>query len=181
MLRTSSTREDRGREGRMRWTPAVMLGCLLVPWLLLSPVQVLSQDVPEIVDLLAGSWEGEGELLGRPGDFSMTWDAREGGFLRLSFRNGWTADDGTVTPVLAAEAVYHLRGDSGLGVWMDSRPQQLTLQAELTDSSMVVLWTAAAETGRTEYVVRGDMAHVIDVVFVDGVERPFAEASYRRR
>ena len=51
----------------------------------------------------------------------------------------------------------------------------------LSDTSVVTRWTAESEQGRTEYVVRSaDEVMVRDFVLVDGTERPFGEARYRR-
>lgn len=140
-----------------------------------------SIGVPAVFAKLEGSWTGSGVLLGRPATFSMRWEIAEGGFVRLSFSNVWVGDDGTRTPVLSSEATYLAVGDSALGVWLDGRPQRLTLHAALTDSTVITTWTAATERGRTEYRVRSaDEVVVRDVVFVDGAERRFAEATYRR-
>jgi hypothetical protein len=66
-------------------------------------------------------------------------------------------------------------------VWLDGRPQQLRIQVTVTDSSLVSAWTADAEEGRTESVVRSrDAVTVRDLVYVDGEARLFAEADYRR-
>ena len=130
---------------------------------------------------LEGQWVGSGVLLGRQAEFQMRWEVKAEGFVRLIFSNGWISEDGSLTPVLTSEATYLPSGSSALGVWLDDRPQQLTLRATLTDSTVVTNWTADAEEGRTEYVVRSpDEVVVFDIVYVDGAERRFAEATYRR-
>ena len=89
--------------------------------------------------------------------------------------------DGTSTPVLSAEATYFRKDGTIVGVWVDDRPQRLTLEGVVTDSSLVVEWSADLEDGRTEYVVRSaDLVFVRDFVSSAGVERRFAEATYRR-
>jgi hypothetical protein len=141
------------------------------------------QDVgpPPIITDLLGEWEGSGTLLGRPAEFRMEWELVEPGFLRLSFTNSWIGADGVSTPVLSAQPTYLLNGPSAIGVWLDDRPQRLTLEARITDSSLVVHWLAEKETGRTEYLVSGpDSVVVRDFVFSEESERMFAEASYRR-
>ena len=111
----------------------------------------------------------------------MEWTSLGGGFVRLSYTNAWVGEDGDTIPVLSAEATYRAQGSTALGVWLDSRPQQLTLNAVLTDSSVVTRWTAAAETGRTEYVLLSPNEAVVrDFVIVDGADQPFGEATYRR-
>jgi len=135
----------------------------------------------DVFAALEGHWIGEGTLLGRDASFTMHWDATNPEFVRLSFTNAWTGADGTETPVLEAEALYHPRGSTASGVWIDDRPQRLVLDAEATDSTLITHWTAEAEEGRTEYVVRArDLVIVRDFVHVDGVQRPFGEAMYRR-
>ena len=111
----------------------------------------------------------------------MRWEIGTEGFVRLVFSNAWVGADGSRTPVLSSEATYFPSGSSALGVWLDDRPQRLTLHATLTDSTVITLWTADAEEGRTEYVVRSAEEVVVrDIVYVDGSERRFAEATYRR-
>lgn len=139
------------------------------------------QSVPAVFAALAGSWEGQGELLGRSAVYEMHWEIGADGFVVLTFSNAWVGPDGGRTPVLASRAVYLPSGSAATGVWVDSRPQRLTLQATLTDTSVVTEWTAAEERGRTEYRVTGqDTAEVLDYVYVEGDERLFGRAVYRR-
>ncbi len=139
-------------------------------------------SVPSAFSTLQGAWEGSGVLLNRPAEFQMLWEVMGSGFIRLAFSNSWVDDGGQSTPVLSSQAVYYLRGSSAIGVWLDDRPQRLTLEASVTDSSVVTHWTAAAEEGRTEYLIRSlEEVVVRDFVYVNGSERLFAEASFRRR
>ncbi len=134
-----------------------------------------------IIDELSGRWEGTGVLLGRPAVFEMSWRPLDDGFVRLSFTNAWVDEQGRRTPVLAAEAVYLFEGDGGVGVWLDDRPRQLTSRATVTDSSLVVHWRAEDEEGWTEYRIESDgTIAVTDTVLVDGEERTFGVATYRR-
>ena len=138
-------------------------------------------DAADVFARLEGRWVGTGALLGRPAEFSMRWTTDEAGFVRLAFRNGWVGEDGGVTPVLAAEALYRPGDSTAVGVWLDDRPQRLRLTATLTDSTVITHWVADAEEGRTEYRVRSaDEVVVRDFVQAGDVERLFAEASYRR-
>lgn len=158
-------------------------GLLLITAFASATAQQLGQAAEETVfAALEGDWEGSGTLMQRPASFSMRWESTGDGFMRLTYTNAFVGDDGTVTPVLTANAVYFVRGSSAIGVWLDTRPQRLTIEALLTDSSVVSSWTAASETGRTEYVVHSaDSVTVRDFVDVNGTERLFGEATYRRR
>jgi hypothetical protein len=140
-----------------------------------------SPVLPAVFTALQGEWVGEGRLLGRPAEFSMRWESSAPGFVHLAFANTWVAEDGTRTPVLSAAAVYYPRGDQATGVWLDNRPQQITLNATLTDSTVTTTWTAESEQGRTKYrILSADSIEVRDFVIVEGTERPFGEAHYRR-
>lgn len=130
---------------------------------------------------LDGTWEGSGTLFGRPAAFRMRREVAGEGFVRLTFSNAFVTDTGE-TPVLTSHAAYYVHGRSATGVWVDNRPQRITLVAAVTDSSVVTEWTAESEEGRTEYVLRSaDVVVVRDIVYSNGSERVFAEATYRRR
>ncbi|MCH7892165.1 MAG: hypothetical protein IH921_11745 [Gemmatimonadetes bacterium] len=137
-------------------------------------------DLDRVLATLEGSWEGEGELLGRPATFMMTWEiALNGKFLRLDFRNAF-ADIDPVHPVLESHAYYLLGGPTLTGQWMDSRGVILSLRAEVVGSALVTHWTGE-ESGRTEYrVIDEDTLEVIDYVRAEGEYRLFAKARYRR-
>jgi hypothetical protein len=162
----------------------------VVGWLVLHPVvletSVTAQEgghsgIPAVFTTLEGRWTGAGELMGRPAEFEMRWQTEAGGFVGLFFKNAWVSGDGSVTPVLSSVATYYPKGSSALGVWLDDRPQRLTLDAVLTDSTVTTNWAGDAEKGRTEYRVRSPDAVVVrDFVYVDGSERLFAEATYSR-
>jgi hypothetical protein len=140
-----------------------------------------STPTPTVFAKLAGQWIGTGMLMGRSAEFTMTWQSDVDGFVRLRFTNAWIGENGSRTPVLTSEATYYPAGAAAIGVWLDDRPQRIRLEAVLTDSSVVTTWTADTEAGRTEYIVRApDSVVVRDFVSVDGSERPFAEATYRR-
>lgn len=147
----------------------------------LLPIPVQGQDGGGgVFDRLEGRWVGRGTLMGRPAVFEMRWEA-VGGFVRLSFSNGFVGDGGETHPLLSAEATYRAQSDGAVGVWVDTRPQRIRLTATLSDSSVVTDWVADAEAGRTEYIVVGaDDVVVRDFVRVDGELRAFGEARYRR-
>jgi hypothetical protein len=161
--------------GRL-WASAVAL-------LFAAPAGTAAQTSapPAVLAGLEGEWVGSGVLLGRSGTFRMEWRALEPGFVHLSFSNAWVDGQDTI-PVLTSEATYLVRDRGALGVWIDTRPQQLTLSATLSDTSVVTEWTAPAERGRTEYFVRSPQEVVVrDFVYANGSEQLFGEATYRRR
>ena len=158
-----------------------------VLWLsILSPVVAAQEDlprgIPRVFSTLQGTWDGSGTLLGRPAHFQMHWEVVGKGFVRLGFSNSWVTEGADDTPVLSAQASYYVQDSSGLGVWLDDRPQRLILDVAVTDASVTTSWTAEEEAGRTEYLVRSnDEVLVRDFVRNDEFERLFAEAVYHRR
>lgn len=166
----------------MRYRLCQVLGFLILPVAVGAQVSQPATDVASVFSALEGAWDGVGTLLGRRAEFDMEWSVGEGGFVHLSFANSWVSEDGSRTPVLRSEASYLVSGSSAQGVWIDTRPQRIQLDAVLTDTSVVTTWTAEAERGRTEYTVRSlDEVYVRDLVEADGEFRLFAEARYRRR
>ncbi|MBT8395811.1 MAG: hypothetical protein KJN92_02540 [Gemmatimonadetes bacterium] len=156
--------------------------CLSIPNPMLAAQEGSQPDVPPVFLTLQGTWEGSGTLLGRPARFQMHWEIVGNGFVRLGYSNSWVAEGGDDIPVLSSQATYLLEGSSGLGVWIDDRPQRLILDVAVTDSSVITIWTAEAEVGRTEYVVQSNKEVLVrDFVSADDSERLFAEAVYRRR
>ena len=90
-----------------------------------SPIAARQESVPElpsVFSVLEGSWVGTGLLMGRSAAFKLTWEAHVGGFVLLTFSNGWVQDGGGLTPVLTAHATYLVDGSSAVGVWVDDRP-----------------------------------------------------------
>jgi hypothetical protein len=153
------------------------MGAVIAPPASAQPAQPF--EIAPVFASLEGTWEGSGVLLGRPAVFEMRWESESPSFARLSFSNAWMDEEGARTPVLTSRAVYFVRGDSALGVWLDDRPQRISLEAVLTDSTLVTSWSAESERGRTEYVVQSaTMVVVRDFVIADGAERLFAEATY---
>lgn len=151
---------------------------LLVLGLALSTAHPLGAQVFE---KLEGDWEGTGTLLGRAAAFRMSWERAGDGFVRLAFENAFVDDQGARTPVLTAEAVYLVRDSTAVGVWIDSRPQRIRLDAEVTATHVLTTWTAESERGRTEYVVEADGGVVVrDYVEATEGLRLFGEARYRR-
>jgi len=168
------------RQTPLRVAVLLAIGCA-PPGPALAAQEDPASSVPMVFAKLEGRWIGSGVLLGRPAEFTMDWQIGTEGFVRLVFSNAWVGEEGNRTPVLSSEATYLPGESSALGVWLDDRPQRLTLEAALTDSTIMTSWTAEAEEGRTEYVVRSPEEVVVrDIVYVDGSERPFAEAIYRR-
>lgn len=141
--------------------------------------------VPDVVSRLAGRWEGEGTLLGRPARFRMAWTrVLEGRFLRLDFASEWVSGDGAAEPVMEATAHYRLgsEGRSALpGSWADVRGAMLALCASPERGALVVAWDAASEAGRTVYRPGADGAVlVVDSVRTAAGWTEFARARYFR-
>ena len=139
-------------------------------------------DLPSIFSSLEGAWEGIGVLFGRPATFELVWEIGATGFVHLSFSIASVEEGGSSIPALSARATYWVEEASVSGVWIDDRPQRLMLDAAVTDSSVVTNWSAEAEDGRTEYLLRSPTSLVVrDFVRVDGANQLFAEATYQRR
>lgn len=134
---------------------------------------------PAILEHLVGSWEGEGELFGRPTRFAMTWEWELGGaFLTLRYEiRGETRMD--------ARAYYRIRegeGEALDGIWVDSRKEVVELEAVATDSTLETGWRSPTERGRTVYRRSGaDSLEVRDFVHDGTGWRPFGVARYARR
>ena len=138
---------------------------------------------PQVLDRLVGSWEGEGELFGRPATFSMTWSpVLAGEFLRLEYENRLVEADGSHRTVLEAFALYRVaEGERLRGTWFDTRGQVLELRAVATDSTLVTRWIGESEQGRTTYrVIDSGTVEVEDDVLEDKGWRRFGKATYRR-
>jgi hypothetical protein len=161
---------------------AAALSFLAVPVVGVAQESEVTVGLPPVFNGLEGSWEGTGVLLQRPAEFHMEWRVASGGFVRLSFTNAWVDERGNRTPVLRSEATYLVRGRAVQGVWIDSRPQRIRLDAVVTDSSLVTTWTAEVERGRTEYIVRSSSELMVrDLVEINGEFQGFGEARYTRR
>ena len=137
-------------------------------------------QVPAVFSALNGTWSGAGTLMGRPASFEMQWRTLDGGFVELHFTNAFVDASGAVTPVLEARALYRPSGTTAIGVWIDTRPQRIQLESEISQSAVITNWTAATERGRTEYRIEEGGVTVRDYVEADGEMRLFAEARYTR-
>jgi len=118
--------------------------------------------------------------MGRSASFEMTWRVQEGGFVELRFRNGFLDASGTVTPVLEARAIYRPSGTTAVGVSIDTRPQHIQLESDVSETAVITRWTAPSEQGRTEYEIEDGGVTVRGYVAADGGMRLFAEARYER-
>lgn len=132
---------------------------------------------PPILDHLAGSWEGDGELFGRPTRFAMTWEWELGeAFLGLRYE---------IRGEVRMDARAHYRivaGDTLDGVWVDSRGEIVELAAVGTDSTLETEWRSPTERGRTVYRrTAPDSLHVQDFVGDGTGWRLFGDARYARR
>ena len=138
---------------------------------------------PVAIERLTGSWEGEGELFGRPAAFSMSWSpVLAGRFVELRFENRLVLEDGSEQTVLQSVAFYRVDADGGLsGSWFDTRGQTISLSATTGPSEVSTLWTGDTEEGRTTYaIIDDDSVEVFDEVRSGDERRPFGRATYRR-
>lgn len=149
-----------------------------------------SEDRPataaNVLDRLPGTWEGKGELFGKPALFRMEWSRALGDrFLRLEFSSAFAprAPEADPIPVLSATAFYRPGAPETSGTWLDSRGMVLPLAASVSESTLVVRWGAEgdAEQGRTAYAWTGPgTCRVTDEVLKDGKYEVFATADYWR-
>lgn len=147
----------------------------------LAPSSLTAQTAAPVFDRLAGEWQGEGTLMGRSAEFTMTWTPH-GELATLAFSNAFPDSTGAVTPVLDAVAAYRTVRETPEGVWLDSRGVRIEIDWEAPDDSTLVAdWSAPNESGRTTYRVVGpDGVEVTDEVRADDGWRTFATARYRR-
>lgn len=164
-----------------RLVVAIVVGSVVTAVGTAAPV--FGQDVREpapIFDLLQGEWEGRGILMGRDGEFTLSWDHR-GRYAVLSFSNAFVDTGGAVTPVLTSAAVYRTSPAHGDAVWLDSRGVRIEIRWEADDSTLLSHWTAPTEEGRTTYRILADeRLEVTDEVVGDQGLRVFARATYVR-
>lgn len=125
---------------------------------------------------LQGTWQGEGELLGRPAQFRMRWsELADGRYVRLEFENRFASD---AEAALSAVAYYPTGEGQAAGWWFDSRGERLSLQIDAGDSRLAVEWSSPTERGRTIYQPTQDGVLVVDSVVRGGVLTEFARARY---
>lgn len=139
-----------------------------------------AQDTAPVFGQLAGEWRGEGTLMGRQAQFTMSWQMQDS-FAVLTFSNSFVAEDGQVTAVLNSAAIYRASPDNPEAVWLDSRGVRVEIRWETSDSALVSNWTAPTESGRTTYHVRTrNEIEVVDEVMSGDAWRTFATARYTR-
>lgn len=160
-------------------SPPIALAALALASLLV-PSSLTAQTTAPVFDRLAGEWQGEGTLMGRSAEFTLTWTLR-GELATLVFSNAFADSTGALTPVLEAVAAYRTVQETPEAVWLDSRGVRIEIDWQATDSTLVADWSAPTESGRTTYrVVDPDAVEVTDEVRTDDGWRTFATARYRR-
>ena len=159
----------------MRWYRLGLFALLLsATW------PLAAQETAAVFEQLGGEWRGEGTLMGRQAQFTMSWQPQHG-FAVLTFSNSFVAEGGQITPVLNSVAVYRTSPDNPEAVWLDSRGARVEIRWETSDSALVSHWTAPTEWGRTTYrVSSGDEIEVVDEVLNGDTWRTFATARYVR-
>ena len=154
--------------------------CVLVLVAIAAARPLTGQESDPIFGRLTGEWTGEGTLMGRTAQFTMTWKHQRG-FAVLEFANAFVNSDQQTTPVLNAVALYRSSPANPEAVWLDSRNQRVEIRWEALDSTLVSHWTAATEAGRTTYrVLSIDHVEVVDEVLSGDAWRIFGTAEYRR-
>lgn len=126
---------------------------------------------------LAGVWQGSGEVRGMASVQKMNWESvLDGKFLRLSFDNRMSGDDGKAWR-FSAQAFYRIQDDGTIaGAWFDSRGVSFPLSGNIDqDDTLTILWgTDDTERGRTSYRLTAAGLEVTDEVLMpDGGWRTF--------
>lgn len=151
---------------------------LLLGALLAAPA--VAQRQAPVFAHLQGRWEGEGTLFGGPARFEMEWTPKHG-VVVLTFSNATVDAAGAATPILGAVAIYRTTTAAPRATWEDTRGVQVTITWVATDSVLTSTWTAATESGQTEYAVQPDgTVEVTDHVMRNGELVLFGQATYRR-
>ncbi len=130
-----------------------------------------------IFEHLEGTWEGEGELMGRPASFAMKWERELGGrFMGLSYEiRGETQMEARAHYRVAEQDTVH-------GVWVDSRGEILELRATVSDSALTTIWQSPTERGRTIYRQTGVASVEVQDFFYTGTDwQLFGAATYARK
>jgi len=133
---------------------------------------------------LAGDWHGAGEVRGMASAQKMSWQpVLDGKFLRLSFDNRMSGDDGK-TWRFSAQALYRIQDDGTIaGTWFDSRGVSFPLSGSIAeDDTLTILWgTDDTERGRTSYRLTTAGLEVTDEVLMpEGGWRTFGQARLTR-
>ena len=134
---------------------------------------------------LTGDWQGAGEVRGMASAQKMSWEpVLEGKFLRLSFENHMTGDDGREWP-FSAQAFYRIQDNGTItGTWFDSRGVSFPLSGDIgEDKTLTILWgTDDTERGRTRYRLTATGLDVTDEVMTkEGSWRSFGRSQLARR
>ena len=150
--------------------------------LLLSLVLVagFAQSGPDpLLSRLAGTWSGDGTVLGQPSKIEMTWSWELGGqFLRLTFKNTMPKS------VFEGHAYYRATSDGRYrGMWFDNSGMFRPLDARRDGDALVSKWgTPETEEGETTYRFTSDSRmEVVDrVKSKDGTWREFGRSVVTR-
>jgi hypothetical protein len=149
--------------------------------LLLSLVIVagFAQSGPDpLLSRLAGTWSGNGTVLGQPSKIEMTWNWELGGqFLRLTFKNTMPKS------VFEGHAYYRATSGGYRGMWFDNAGMFRPLDARRDGDALVSKWgTPDTEEGETTYRLTSDsrMEIVDRVKSKDGTWREFGRSLVTR-
>ena len=124
-----------------------------------------------------GDWKGTGTLFQKPAEYTMSWDyVLDSSFVRLQFTNmivggGWTFE---------AQGFYPM-SSKGNGTWVDNRGVTQSLDIDVTENELTVIWESSTEKGKTVYSINTDgTLSVLDFVFKNDNWKQFGEAKYVR-
>ncbi|MEZ0242074.1 MAG: hypothetical protein ACAH11_01780 [Sphingomonas sp.] len=140
-----------------------------------------ARAAPDDLDwLLFGSWQGEGEFMGRPSTAGLIARMAVGDrFLEIL----WQVDTKGGTPRSYEGRGLYRPGERGWdGYWFDSSGAIRPLTASAGAASFRVQWgTPETERGTSTYALSGETLVVEDVVFTAQGPRAFATHRLKRR
>jgi hypothetical protein len=134
---------------------------------------------------LTGGWQGTGEVRGMESAQRMSWEpVLDGQFLRLSFDNRMSGEDGREWH-FSAQAFYRIEDDGTIaGTWFDSRGVSFPLSGSIgEDDTLTISWgTDDTERGRTSYRLAAAGLEVTDEVLLpEGGWRTFGRTRLTRQ
>lgn len=164
----------------MKRVVALLLSMLAIP-----AASGMEDTAKDFFARLAGDWLGAGEVRGMASAQKMNWEpVLDGKFLRLSFDNRMTGDDGSAWR-FSALAFYRIRDDGTIaGTWFDSRGVSFPLSGSVdAGDTLTILWgTGDTERGRTRYRLSAAGLEVTDEVMTkEGGWRGFGRSLLARQ
>lgn len=156
------------------------------PLAALLALTALPAATPASPDLawLHGQWQGEGQLLGRAGTFSIkSGPVLAGTASAIDYVASIQAGDGKPAMRFEGRGTYRLSPDGKVrGQWSDSGGNFHPLAGQVRATSMHVTWgEPRTELGQSSYVLESDgTLTVTDSAIMQGEVRTFAAVRYRK-